>query len=88
MAALAHGLPVVTTEPRSQHQEPRLVDGENVALVPPDDPAALAEAVVQLMAAPDLRRRLGEGARALAQSFSWDCIARQTVQLYQELVSP
>ncbi|HID86255.1 MAG TPA: glycosyltransferase [Anaerolineae bacterium] len=88
MAALAHGLPIVTTEPRTQGREPRLVDGENVALVPPDDPAALAGAIARLMAAPHLRRRLGEGARALARFFSWDRIARQTLQLYQELVSP
>ncbi|MFQ6059239.1 MAG: glycosyltransferase family 4 protein [Anaerolineae bacterium] len=87
MAALAHGLPIVTTEPRGQSQEPGLVDGENVALVPPDDPAALAGAIARLMAAPHLRRWLGEGARALARSFSWDRIARQTLQLYQELVS-
>ena len=87
MAALAHGLPTVTTEHRTIDQR-TLVDGENVSLVVPDDPAALAEAVTRLMAAPDLRRRLGEGARSLAQSFSWDRIARQTLELYQELVSP
>jgi glycosyltransferase involved in cell wall biosynthesis len=110
MAALAHGLPTVTTEPRQGNRETRkqgtrdqgsgtsplslipsplsLVSLSPCLLVSPDDPAALAEAVVELMAAPHLRRRLGEGARALAQSFSWDRIARQTLELYQELVSP
>jgi len=41
-AALTHGAAIVTTRPRVPL--PELADGDNVLLVPPEDPAALAEA--------------------------------------------
>jgi glycosyltransferase involved in cell wall biosynthesis len=84
MAALAHGLPIVTTHPRVPL--PDLVDGQNVLLVPPDDAAATAEAVARLWAASELRTALGEGARRLARRFTWDQIAAQTLALFQEVV--
>jgi glycosyltransferase involved in cell wall biosynthesis len=82
-AALAHGLPIIATQPRLAL--PELVDGGNVLLVPRGDPQALAEAIVRLAAAPDLRRGLAEGARALAQQFRWDKIAADTLALYRTL---
>ncbi len=86
MAVLAHGLPVVTTLPRSEGWQPRLpqmVDGENVRLVPPANPEALAAAVAALAANPELRQRLAVGAARLAQAFGWENIARQTLAVYQ-----
>jgi glycosyltransferase involved in cell wall biosynthesis len=82
-AALVHGLPVVTTQPRLAL--PELVDGEQVLLVPPEDPQALAGAIRQLAANPDLRHKLGEAARALSRQFRWDTIAADTLALYQSL---
>jgi len=77
-AALAHGCAVVSTTPRVPLAELR--QGENVLLVPPDDTPALYQAVESLRYAPDLRRRLGQGARALAQQFTWEEITRRTVE--------
>jgi glycosyltransferase involved in cell wall biosynthesis len=85
MAALAHGLPIVTTHPRVPL--PGLVNGRNVLLVPPDDAVATAEAVVRLWTAPDLRSALGDGARQLARRFTWDRIGDQTLTLLQEVVA-
>lgn len=85
MAALAHGLPIVTTTPRAGNGEPHLpplVDGDNVCLVPPDSPEALANAIARLVANPELRQRLSSGAAQLAQAFGWDNIARQTLAVY------
>jgi glycosyltransferase involved in cell wall biosynthesis len=76
-AALAHGCPVVSTTPRVPL--PELRDGENVLLVPPEDPEALSQAVLRLYRDPGLRRRIGDGARALAQQFTWEHIARRTL---------
>ena len=84
MAALAHGCAIVSTTPRVP--VPELRDGENVLLVPPDDAEALAGAVARLAENADLRRRLGEGAAALAQHFTWERIAAQTLALYQTLL--
>jgi glycosyltransferase involved in cell wall biosynthesis len=82
-AALAHGVAIVTTEPRLPL--PELADGENVLLVPPEDPNALAKAIRQAAADPELRERLGAGAGLLAQQFRWDKIAADTLALYQSL---
>jgi len=81
MAALTHGLAIVTTRP--QVSLPELVQGENVWLVPPAEPQALYAALVHLAHDAPLRRRLGEGARALAQEFTWERIAARTLEVYR-----
>lgn len=89
MAALAHGVPTVTTEPAERHAAPgfpALVDGVNARLVPPDEPQALAEAVRGLIADRRLRLKLGRGGQSLAHIFTWDRIAAQTVRIYDELL--
>jgi glycosyltransferase involved in cell wall biosynthesis len=56
-------------------------------LVPPADPAALAQAIATLAQSPDLRARFGAAARALAvERFAADAIGRATVGLYQQLI--
>ena len=90
MAALAHGVPIVSTQPStviqdSQRVFPSLRDGENALLVPPEDPARLAEAVVAVMSDDALRARLGSAALALARLFEWDAIARQHLEAYGRL---
>ena len=83
MAALAHGCPVVSTHPR--RALPQVVDGENMALVPPGDAGALAARLAALIADPAARERLGEGARALSALFDWDRIAARTLEVYRAL---
>jgi len=85
MAALAHGLPIVSTRPRVD--VPELRHGENILLVPPDAPVGLAEAIARLAGDARLRRRLGEGAARLAQDFTWDRIAEKTKTLYEAILS-
>lgn len=80
-AALAHGMPILTTYPRVHL--PELVHGENIFLVPPDQPPALAEAILHLAGASELRSWLGAGAQALSEQFRWDKIAADTLQLYR-----
>jgi len=82
MAALAHGMPIVTTIP--QVELPSLVDGENVCLVPPKDVRALTQAIAQLIESPQLRTRLGKGAQLLARSFEWGTIAKRTLEAYYD----
>jgi len=94
MALLAHGLPIVSTvlagagDARSLDSNlPRLQDGENVRLVPPDDPATLAQAIAELIASPETRQRLAAGARTLAAAFTWENIAKQHLAVYNDVVS-
>lgn len=83
MAALAHGLPVVSTEPATPI--PEMKPGENILLAPVRSASALAERVAQLWSDPDARERLGRGAEQLAQLFTWEAIAQRHLELYQEL---
>lgn len=82
-AALAQGVPIVTSQPRVAL--PELVDGKNVRLVPPEDAQALAAAIGQLAGDPDLRRTLGAGAQVLSTQFRWEKIAADTLDLYHAL---
>ena len=64
----------------------RFVHGRDALLVPPGDAGALAEALVQLAGQPDLRRRLGDAARARArQEFDWSHVARRLLAWAGEL---
>ncbi len=80
MAALAHGLPIISTRPSIQVKE--LVGGENIVLVPPEDVEALVAKIQELATSDGLRRRLGQGAKRLSEAFSWERIAEETVALY------
>lgn len=56
-------------------------------LVPPEDPEALGRAIQELLADPEQRAELAARAAAAARGpFSWDAIAGQTINLYEELV--
>ncbi len=92
MAALAHGMAIVTTQVKSQKSKvkstlPELRDGENCLLIPPDDPRALAAAIQRAAASPELRANIDTGARELAQHFTWDKIARQHLELYERMAN-
>ncbi len=62
MAALAHGLPVVTTVGRLS--EPFWTESNAAALVPAGDLAAVARLVSELAHQPERRQKFGEHARA------------------------
>ena len=81
--AMACGVPVVTTPVSGI---PELVrDGENGLLVPPDDPEALAAAILRLRDDPALRGRLGEAGRETVRArFDGDRLAGELVALFRE----
>lgn len=60
-----------------------VVDGETGLLVPPDDPAALAGAIVRLLGDDELRARLGRAGLERARvEFSVERMARRTIEVY------
>jgi glycosyltransferase involved in cell wall biosynthesis len=85
IAGLAHGLPVISTRP--PHRSAYLEDGRDLVLVAPRDPAALAEAMDNLLEHPDRAGSLGRAARDAAARFSWEQIARETRAVYARLLS-
>ena len=68
---LAAGLPVLATR---QGDLPEII-GDAGLLVPPDDVAALAQALATLIGDADLRRRLADAARKRSQAFDWSLVA-------------
>lgn len=64
-----------------------VVDGETGLLVPPDDRAALAAAIVRLGQDRALRDRLAGAALARARLFDWNTIAREYLDLYDRVAS-
>ncbi|MGH9040888.1 MAG: glycosyltransferase, partial [Acidimicrobiia bacterium] len=62
--------------------EDAVVDGVTGFVVPPRDMAAVASALEALLADPDLRRRLGDAARARAEAeFAYDALAARLAPL-------
>lgn len=85
LAALAHGLPIISTQPAVA--VPEMVHGENIWLIPPWAPNELADGIQRLWTDPALRQQLGQGARRLAGLFTWDAIAQRHFEIYRELGS-
>lgn len=86
MAGLANGCAIVTTEP--QAPLPELVHGRDLLYVPPEDPEAAAQAVLQIADRPDLAARLRENACRRSQLFTWETIARGHQRLYRSPEAP
>ena len=59
-------------------------DGDNVALVAPDDADALAATIERLLDHVEERRALAEGARRASADFAWPRIAERALELYRE----
>lgn len=86
LAALTHGVPVITTlSPTLPPHPPHLIDGAHALLVPPDDRAALVAAMQRLATDAPLRTHLSSGARSLGAQFAWSEIAWQHEQCYTAL---
>jgi starch synthase len=66
---------------------PEVVEGSVTGLlVPPDDPASLADALNMLVRDPQRAAAMGQAGRERAVAeFSWDAVAAQTAALYAEL---
>jgi glycosyltransferase involved in cell wall biosynthesis len=85
MAGLAHGCPIITSTPALPL--PELHHGDQVYLVPPEQPEALGEAIRTLAESPQLRARLSHFARQLAEQFTWTRIAQRTADFFLEVIA-
>jgi glycosyltransferase involved in cell wall biosynthesis len=84
--ALAFGKPIVAS---AVGGFPEVVQGHGAGrLVPPGDADALGACLRELLRQPAERERLGAAARAAAEGpYSWDAVARRTLDLYRRVAS-
>lgn len=80
LAAVAHGLPVVTT--RGPDTPEGFAERYGVALVPTGNPAALSRRLNDILRSDEEKSRLRARALLAAKAFSWSSIARMTAAFY------
>jgi len=84
--ASACGLPVVAGN--SGGIPDAVQDGETGFLVPPEDPAAFADAICRLLGDATLATRLGgNGRRAVETHFNWDRVVRDLREIESQVVA-
>jgi glycosyltransferase involved in cell wall biosynthesis len=75
--------PVVAT--RAGGIPEAVIDGKSGLLVPPNDDAALAAAIVRLLRDADLRKTLGAaGRQRVVDEFSVERMVTKTLQVYEK----
>ena len=63
-------------------------DGETGFLVPPEEPAAFADAICRLLADPAAAQRMGQnGRRAVETYFNWDRVVRDLREIESQVVN-
>ena len=84
--AMATGTPTIGSAVGGM---PEIVQhGETGLIVPPERPAAMADAVAQLLSNQPLMEKMGEAGRARAvEAFSWQAIALVLANQYRQLLS-
>jgi glycosyltransferase involved in cell wall biosynthesis len=85
LEAGAMGLPVVATAVGGVPD--LLVDGRDGVLVPDDDEAAMAGAILRLLRDPELAGRLSRNGRLLAERSAWEAVRPQWTTLFAEVMS-
>ena len=83
MEAMCMGLPVIATNIGGSTEQ--VADGESGWLIPPNDPAALADKLETLLRDEALRKRFGEaGRRRIAERFTLNGMVEKIIAVYDE----
>ena len=83
LEAMACGTPVIAS--RVGGLQLTVEDGVTGLLVPAGDADALAEKLKLILLGADLREQLATNARRRAQAYTWQSVADQMIDLYEEL---
>ena len=85
--AMCMGLPCITTDFTGGGARELITDGENGIIVPVGDEAALADAIIKVINAPDLAKKLGEKAKILRKRLSADKIIEQWIEFIDSVIT-
>lgn len=81
--AMATGLPVITAS--CTGAAPLVTPDAGIVLSDANDTKALAQAMEKLSINPQLRTTMGKNARAIALEHTWKNVAKQYVDLFEEI---
>jgi glycosyltransferase involved in cell wall biosynthesis len=81
LEAMACGLPIVTTMVGGIPE----VVGDSALLVPPNDPSALADALIQVLTNGRLADNLSKKGLERAKQFDWDILVKKYEKLYEQI---
>ena len=84
--AMACGLPAACFDFKCGPRD-IIEEGENGLIVPDGDIAGLADALVRLMKADELRKRMGENAKKVVETYSEEKVMNKWVNLYEEAIA-
>jgi glycosyltransferase involved in cell wall biosynthesis len=88
LEAIAAAVPVVSDVDADNFPDTRLLDGEHLLMVPPDDPASLAQTLARLLTDADLRAQLGAtGSAFVREHFGIDRIAARHLTAYEVMTA-
>lgn len=82
--SMACGTPVVAS---AVYAVPEVVEDGGLLLDDPDDVDGFASAMARLVERPDERSRLTDRAKSVAQQFTWDRCADETVAVYESVAT-
>jgi glycosyltransferase involved in cell wall biosynthesis len=82
LEAMAYGLPIVTT---SVGGVPEVV-GDSAVIVPPNDPSALANALINVLTSKKFAETLSEKSLDRVKQFDWEGLVSKYEALYEQLL--
>jgi len=83
LEAMRCGVPVITSDTSSMPE----VSGNAALIVNPYNSEEITSGMIRLMKEPDLRNDLIQKGFGQSEKFSWNSMAKEVLQLYQELAS-
>ncbi len=81
LEAMAAGTPVVASDIDAFRRV--LDDGRAGRLFANENPASLAEVMIEVLTSPDIRRDLAEAGSKVVQQYDWSSVAVEIVQVYE-----
>ena len=81
--ALSFGKPVIATYVATT---PEIIRGCGI-VIPPNNPKALAEAIITILKDERLRKKMSRNALKMAEKLSWDNIAKMHIKVYEEVLN-
>ncbi len=84
LAAIAHGLPTITT--RGISTPKNFEEDYGVETVPVGDHLSLVSRISSLLHSPEAQKELKKRALTVSRNYSWDTIANKTISVYKSLL--